>query len=690
MLKTLLIDNYDSYTHIIYQYLWKLSGEKPLVIKNDQLKIEALARLDFENIVISPGPGTVTSDKDIGICKDIFEYFPNKTILGVCLGHQLLGHHFGSNIMPAPQPMHGKYSKVALKPSPLFANMPAEIEVVRYHSLVIDQPGDQLEVIGRSKDDDQIMAIQHKEKPFFGVQFHPESIGTSWGEMIFHNFLTISSNWTSTGQLQRKRSLRKLSLKAIPWKDPQHIFEHCFHHHPYCFWLDSSLIGTNGRYSFMGASENFVALDQGKIQVNGSIPQPSDPLTGPDTFFDYLKKSSIQEAVASEEDMPFKGGWLGYLAYESHQYFMPYFKSAQLDQLNYPESFFLWVENFIAFDHLTQRLYLCSVSEDEANRAEWVTQIEFELSQIEYRYPSICHPKTKPYKTEPAAFDLQKEKESYLEDIQKIQQLIREGESYEVCLTNEFSILAKLDPFDLYKVLRKTNPAPYSAFIKMPGTAFLSSSPECFFTLNADKKIKSEPIKGTRPIGTTQAETQHIKEELLSNTKDHSELLMITDLIRNDLSKVCKPGSVKVSEMLCLSEYATVLQTSSVIEGSLLAEKTAIDVLKESFPGGSITGAPKLRTMEIIEQFEQRARGLYTGSIGYLSLDQAAEFNIAIRTMVYEEAASKLSFGSGGAILAESDPNAEFEEILVKAFALIRATQQASLVPTKTQTYEFD
>ncbi|MEL7124535.1 MAG: anthranilate synthase component I family protein, partial [Bacteroidota bacterium] len=229
----------------------------------------------------------------------------------------------------------------------------------------------------------------------------------------------------------------------------------------------------------------------------------------------------------------------------------------------------------------------------------------------------------------------------------------------------------------LYRTLRLTNPAPYSAFIKIPGMAFLSSSPECFFTLNNKQEIKSEPIKGTRALGATEDLTDQIKQELLDSAKDHAELLMIIDLIRNDLSKVCEMGSVVVEEMVRLTEYPTVLQTSSLILGKLLNGKTAVDIIKEIFPGGSITGAPKLRTMNIIDAHEDRARGIYTGSIGYLSLDQAAEFNIAIRTMVYETETNTLSFGSGGAILADSDPGAEFQEILVKAYALLRAANLA-------------
>ncbi len=231
----------------------------------------------------------------------------------------------------------------------------------------------------------------------------------------------------------------------------------------------------------------------------------------------------------------------------------------------------------------------------------------------------------------------------------------------------------EVDSYELYRVLRLTNAAPYSAYIRMDGFDILSSSPECFININAYGKIKSEPIKGTRAKGITTRETAKIKEHLMQSSKDHSELLMIIDLIRNDLSVFCEKGSVKVKDFMKVTEYATVLQLSSIIEGQLDKKVSAIEVLKSMFPGGSITGAPKYRTMQIIDKLEHRPRGIYTGSIGYLSVSGSAEFNVAIRTLIIKRKTNEIVFGSGGAIIAESDPEEEYKEILIKAYALIRA-----------------
>jgi len=679
MFKTLLIDNYDSFTHIIEQYVWMISGHRPLLIKNDALSISDLQELSFDNIVISPGPGHPGRPEDVGICRQLFDHFPDTPILGVCLGHQLMAHHFGADITHAPQPMHGKYSTVALSPSPLFEGIPEKIEVVRYHSLVVKEAPKEFEVVAHSLDDEQIMAIQHRNKPWFGVQFHPESVGTSHGMEIIRNFLNISEKWHPQKMRENQKSSRMFKYISVPWVEPETVFECCFLDKDHAFWLDSSLTGRNARFSFMGTSEKVIALERGKLSGNIGSKVENDNPTPIKTFFDRLNIDLDKKVTGSGTHLPFKGGWVGYFSYEFHQHLFEHSPKQQLTELAYPEALFLWVDHFIAFDHQNKSMYLCSISPEKQQFKAWTEHIKTQLNGAIKSEDDLKKAVDFTSSFEP---ELRRNKKEYVRDILDIQQLIRDGESYEVCLTNEFKIKAEMNPYRLYRILRQTNPAPYSAFFKMPETSFLSSSPECLFRLDEHRSIISEPMKGTRPMGQTPEETEKIKRELLTSTKDHSELLMIIDLIRNDLSMVCQRGTVEVREKIRLSEYATVLQTSSIIEGQLMREKNALDIIKALFPGGSITGAPKLRTMQIIDRFEQRPRGIYTGSIGYFSVDGQAEFNIAIRTMVYDELKKELTFGSGGAILAESAPEEEFEEILVKAYALVRAaniSEQISL-----------
>lgn len=639
MSRTLIIDNYDSYTYIIYQKIWELSGIQPLLIKNDALDLQSIQQLDFQNIILSPGPGTVTNTNDIGVSRQLLEAYPQMPVLGVCLGHQLLGEFFGGEVILAERPMHGQYSTIALGDSPLFAQMPRQIEVVRYHSLLVERASlpQELNIIAENTSDQVIMALQHQTYPWFGVQFHPESIGTEFGDRIFANFLQISEDWARNGKLHKAEDKLAFRKTKLPWQAPEEVFAHLFQNATLSFWLDSSLEGYNGRYSYIG-------LGQSVLRSNEK-----------ENITSKLQQSLQQNFLANTDALPFKGGWVGYWDYEQEA------------------SSFMWVDRYLAFDHKTEEMFLCTALPNAQSHSQWVEKISVDLAACP-SFPQLDLRKSiLEEKIASIPLEAKRSRAGYIDDIKAIQALIKKGESYEVCLTNEFSAEVELDPFYLYRVLRASNPAPFAAYIKIGDYHILSSSPESFIDLNAAGKITSEPIKGTKAIGTNIEETEALKKALRESNKDHAELLMIIDLIRNDLSMICERASVKVPELVRITEYATLLQASSLITGQLKAEISPVQAINTIFPGGSITGAPKKRTMEIIESFEKRKRGVYTGSIGYFSLDRAAAFNIAIRTMVYEAEQQRVSFGSGGAVLYDSDPAAEYDEIMLKAYALIRA-----------------
>lgn len=680
---TLLIDNYDSYTYIIAQYLWKVNGRSPIVIKNNALDIEALKGIPFDNIVISPGPGTPENEADVGLSMKVFKAFPDTPILGVCLGHQCLGQHFGGKVKRAPKEMHGKYAEIKINESPLFYNIPDKIKVVRYHSLIVEKSTlpEELECVAVTNDEDAlIMALQHKTRPYYGVQFHPESIGTEYGEQIIKNFSVITERWHRTKRIPQKAKSqnRKLKVKQIDWKDPQHIFETCFKKYPYAFWLDSSLEGYNGRFSFMGTGSFVVEAMDGNVSVKNNHPAEALPSIASTGLFDIIQEClSSVNIDAQTFDLPFKGGFVGYFGYESTMHLG---SSLTRYKMEYPESLMMWADNFVAFDQQYRKAYLCSIQKSDAEAEQWFDEINDQLSNAS-PFQKLRFIKTdEHFQTGRLGLQLSQSKESYLKNIAAIKDYLKSGDTYETCLSNEFRVHSDLESFWLYKVLRLTNPAPYSAFIQLPGLGILSSSPECFITLAPNGKIKSEPIKGTRSKGVDEEETAKIRKSLSESDKDHSELLMIIDLIRNDLSTCCDKGTVEVRDFMKITEYATVLQLSSVIEGVLRPEVTAVDVIKSTFPGGSITGAPKIRTMHIIDELEARPRGVYTGSIGYLSVDGGADFNIAIRTLVNNEITQEISFGSGGAVVSESVPEEEYTEILVKAYALLRAVYLAKFM----------
>jgi para-aminobenzoate synthetase len=673
---TLLIDNYDSYTYIIFQYLWETNGEKPIVVKNNALNIDALRHIPFDNIVISPGSGTPDNPEDVALSMEVFNAFPEVPILGVCLGHQCLGKFFGGIVKYAPREMHGKYSQLLLSDSPLFEGLPANISVVRYHSLIVEKSTlpEELKCIAETVEDGLVMGLQHKERPFFGIQFHPESIGTTHGKEIISNFYKISECWNRTKHLPgaKGKSKRKFRTVEVPWKNPDLVFENLFRKKPYSIWLDNSMPGTNRRYSYMGCPEYMIEARNTNVQFldKNGIPLEKQEIkcTG---LFNTIRECLLQsEMEENTSEIPFKGGFSGYFGYETTMHL-----DIQLTRypLEYPEALMMWVEKFITYDYKTQKMYLCSICPGEEEADRWFTNVSAQIRSINTGTQLQFLSTQEPFTTPKLDIRQSQSKEEYLRNISEIKRYLKSGDTYETCLSNEFRVKIRLDSFELYKVLRLTNPAPYSAFIQMPGTAILSSSPECFITVTKEGHIRSEPIKGTRPKGKNEAETEEIRKNLSQSAKDHSELLMIIDLIRNDLSACCEKGSVSVSDFMKITEYATLMQLSAVVHGELRKDVTVVDMMSSAFPGGSITGAPKFRTMQIIDRLENRPRGVYTGSIGYMSLDHAADFSIAIRTLVNHEDKEEISFGSGGAIIAESVPEEEYREILIKGYALLRA-----------------
>jgi para-aminobenzoate synthetase component 1 len=289
------------------------------------------------------------------------------------------------------------------------------------------------------------------------------------------------------------------------------------------------------------------------------------------------------------------------------------------------------------------------------------------LSKIE---PAQNYKKIDDSKSDTLRLDSNFTKEEYLSAIKKAKEYIKQGDIYQVNLSQTFQAKNSSSGFDIYRRLRKISPSHFSAYLDGGDFQILSSSPESFLRLEGDK-VTTRPMKGTRGRSKNRLEDLKFRKELLKSQKDKAELLMIVDLERNDLGRVCSYDSIKVSALRQVEQYNTVFQTTATVEGRLHKNKDRIDLLRACFPGGSITGCPKIRSMEIIEELEPTRRSIYTGSLGYLSFSGSMAFNILIRTVLKKQ--DKLYFGAGGGIVADSKPEEEYSETLVKAKAMIQA-----------------
>jgi len=647
-MKTLIVDNYDSFTYNLYQLVGKITGTPPIVIRNNELTWEQLLELAPDNIILSPGPGRPENERDFGICRRIL-LESTVPVFGVCLGLQGMGYAFGGSVVHAPEPMHGRTSVVHHDGSQLFAGIPQQFEAVRYHSLTVAQPvPDSLRVTAWT-DDNVVMGLAHRERAIWGVQFHPESIGTQYGEQLLRNFLemaphrTVSPVASSPRSAPRPENWKTFSRRLEIYPSADDTFCALFGNVSPAFWLDSSDGDSRrSRFSFMGT---------------GTLI-PDAPV------FHFLKNELRDRyCVAPELPFDFNGGYVGYLGYE----LKALCGGTAVHRSPYPDYRLLFVDRFLAFDHHERCVYLVytGTTSDRGAAQTWLDQTE----QLLVRgVPTAAAPETS--NNSPVVF-LEQGRDEYLANIARCLEEIRDGESYEICLTNRITAETSIDALAYYRVLRRLNPAPYSAFLRFTEVSVACSSPDRFLKIDRARNAESRPIKGTVRRGSDTAEDESLRESLRTSVKTRAENLMIVDLLRNDLGRVCDIGSVHVPQMMEVESYANVHQLVSTVRGRLREDVTVVDCIRSAFPGGSMTGAPKIRTMEILDRLEASARGVYSGTIGYLALNGTADLNIVIRTAVFSE--GKVSIGVGGAIVALSDPEAEFDEAILKGQKLLEA-----------------
>jgi para-aminobenzoate synthetase len=676
-LRILLIDNYDSFTYNLVHQIAATAGQAPVVVHNDWAEWDPSVLDRFDAVVLSPGPGDPRVSEDFGICADAIRIAAERRIplLGVCLGHQGLGHAFGAAVRRAPEPRHGRPSPVAHDGTGPFEGLPSPVEVVRYHSLMIDDVPDELVVTARA-DDGVIMGIRHRELPLWGVQFHPESIGTLDGTHMMANFaafvrataapltkpapVVASSAPVSRAPVAR-RALRRRTLPLRVTTET--LFTDLFGDATQAVWLDGNRPGDpRARYSILGGGDLPTAIadvQAGTVTVRDGA-QERVLRTG---FFDWLD-AELAVTATEVSDLPFALGWVGALGYELRaECGSPHRRRAAT-----PDAALVRLDRALVVDHEEERIHLLALDDED-----WITRTTAEIAALEEAPPDGTAPD--PLVAPPVALSARHSRAEYLRLIAEAQEEIAAGETYEACLTNLLHAAAPGagDPLAAYLALRAQNPAPFGAFLRIGGVSVLSTSPERFLRITADGAVESRPIKGTRPRGGTPEEEERIRAELAASEKDRAENLMIVDLVRHDLGRTADLGSVQVDGLFRVESYATVHQLVSTVRSRLADSPVAC--VRAAFPPGSMTGAPKLRTMAILDRLEDGPRGLYSGALGYFSFDGSVDLSVVIRTLVAHDGG--FDYGVGGAIVSLSDPDEEYAETVVKARPLLRLTGAA-------------
>jgi para-aminobenzoate synthetase component 1 len=464
---------------------------------------------------------------------------------------------------------------------------------------------------------------------------------------------------------------------------------------PHSFFLDSGMDSRRlGRYSFLG-SEPFLVVSSRDSEVSLIRGQEHEVQHGNpfDTIGRLLEVYKLDHCPAP---VPFLGGAVGYLSYDLC-HFIERLPSTAIDDLRLPESYFAFYDTIVAFDHLEEKAYVVATGFPETEEGQRLRRARMKLEETKDWLEATSAgqeaslPRSKRlgdsefgphHKSREITLKSNFTPEEYMKAVDRVREYIAAGDVFQVNVSQRFEADLEISPFELYRRLRTVNPAPFASYVNFPGVTIVSASPERFLKVKSDL-VETRPIKGTRPRGKDPVEDERLADELVHSAKDHAENVMIVDLERNDLGRVCGYGTVKVTELAILETFPTVFHLTSTVLGRLRRGKSDIDLLKATFPGGSITGAPKVRAMEIIDELEPTKRSVYTGSIGYLGFNKDMDINIVIRTILIKE--GKAYFQVGGGIIYDSDAEAEYVETLDKARALIRALQLAPEVIVATK-----
>lgn len=751
--RLLIIDAYDSYIHNIYALVAALLPRAQiLLLPHDRLDVSALTALCHaaDACILGPGPGNPARMEDIG-CFPWFWSLPpalQLPTLGICLGMQTLSLHFGARLHRLSLPAHGICSDIRPAEDDLFNGQTA-LRVVRYHSFAV-QPdaASTLRPLAWAEDlanGPVLMAVRHITKPFYGLQYHPESVLSTGGTKTLYNFWRLACKYnrrnrtvdatdvlivpnrafstlfdklfsgtfdktlgTAVTKLEKALFVRRLTyitLNNCTLSVPDVVEALSLH---YCAWsalLESVTMGqgvkqNTGRYTILGApSEGHYVLTYTfpkKYIVKTYADREEHVFLETEDAWTWLKRECQRYRILDGPTVPFWGGFIGYVSYEYGVYMAGFNNTIQ--QRSYPDINMLFFERSLVIDTEKNQVVIQSLIDYDPWVAKTVTILKsINTGQVGVRNAdqstliiqqkdcsfncdaTICNI-NKSIHNDLSSCSTQKhitrivlpKKKEYLSKIYTAQDYITNGESYQLCLTTTIRVFSSnpctpLDDWNLYKRLRTLNPAPFCGYLRLNNLTFLSSSPERFLSWSRDGLCEMRPIKGTiRKDSSINFEKAKI---MFKDPKYFGENLMILDLIRNDLYRITK--NVQVPALMQVEEYKTLYQLVSVVQGILNPPLTGIDVLGYTLPPGSMTGAPKKRSVELLNKLEKNERNIFSGVFGYFSICGGGDWSVIIRSTFRYHNEDHWNIGAGGAITILSDPENEWDEMILKLQSIL-------------------
>ncbi len=445
-------------------------------------------------------------------------------------------------------------------------------------------------------------------------------------------------------------------------------------HADYAFLLESVEGGEHvGRYSFLGKDPFLILRARGAgttIDRGGVTTQSEQP------FIDTLRRLMADFRSPFVPGLPrFTGGAVGYLGYGASSWFEPVLGDLGSSPDGADDAGFMLFDTVLAFDHVQHRILIIANARITADD-DLESLYQFACAKIQFLEReldrNLSH--TRREAADVLVFASNHTRERFEEQVRAAKEHIAAGDIYQVVLSQRFEANVDADPFTVYRALRHVNPSPYMYFIRMDGVSVVGSSPEMLVRVEGSR-VETHPIAGTRRRGRNDEEDMRLAEELKRNEKERAEHVMLVDLGRNDVGRVCEYGSVRVPQFMGLERFSHVMHLTSIVEGKLADDRDRLDALVSCFPAGTVSGAPKLRAMQIIKALEPSGRGLYAGAVGYLDFAGNLDFCIAIRTVIMSKGTAYVQAGAG--IVMDSNPAAEYEETHDKAKALLRALELA-------------